>query len=317
MAARRSQGRLAYHDAERASWSIFEGCLVKPSSFEYYLAASVEEAIHLLDTLGESAKLIAGGQSLVPMMNFRLARPTALVDIGRISGLSYVTLGGEGLRIGALTPHQAIETTNDPAVLAGYSVLARAARWIGHLPIRTRGTFGGSLAHADPAAEWCILALLLDAEVVVIGPSGTRTIGAPDLFLGFLTTALAPNEMILEVRFPAPAPNSSFKEFARRQGDFAVVGAAVSVDHDGTACRSARVVVGGVESTPVRVPEAEAILIGAPLDPALLSEAAGAAGGALSPVSDVHGSSDYRRQLTKVLVRAALEEATGSGVGRP
>jgi carbon-monoxide dehydrogenase medium subunit len=277
----------------------------------------VDEAIHLLDTLGEDAKLIAGGQSLVPMMNFRLARPTALVDIGRIPGLSYVRLDGEALRIGALTSHQTIETITDPEVLASYSVLTRAARWIGHPPIRTRGTFGGSLAHADPAAEWCILALLLGAEVVVAGPSGTRTIAASDLFLGFLTSALAPNEMILEARFPGPAPNSSFHEFSRRHGDFAVVGAAAWVDLDGARCRSARVVLGGVASTPVRAPEAEAILTDAPLDPALLRRAAGAAAGALTPISDVHGSSNYRRQLAKVLARRALEDATGPETDMP
>jgi carbon-monoxide dehydrogenase medium subunit len=295
----------------------FQECLVKPSSFEYHRAASAEEAIHLLDTLGEDAKLIAGGQSLVPMMNFRLARPAALVDIGRISELSYVRLeGGAGLRIGALTPHGVIETINDPAVLAGYSVIVRAARWIGHPPIRTRGTFGGSLAHADPAAEWCILALLLDAEVVVAGPSGTRTIAASDLFVGFLTSALAPNEMILEARFPHRVPNSSFHEFARRQGDFAVVAAAVWLDLDGGACRSARVVLGGVASTPVRAHEAEAVLTGAPLDPQRIREAAGAAAAAsLTPISDVHGSSAYRRQLANVLVRRAIEDAGRSGSG--
>jgi aerobic carbon-monoxide dehydrogenase medium subunit len=262
-----------------------------------------------LENLGEDAKLIAGGQSLVPMMNFRLARPSALVDIGRIPGLSFIRLEGDGLRIGALTPHRMIETTSDPGILAGYSVLKRAARWIGHPPIRTRGTFGGSLAHADPAAEWCILALLLDAEVVVAGPSGTRTIAASDLFLGFLTTALAPNEMILEARFPNRGPNASFHEFARRQGDFAVVAAAVWLDLDDGACRSARVVLGGVASTPVRAPEAEAILTGAPLDPARMREAAGAAAAAFAPISDVHGSSAYRRQLANVLVRRALEDA--------
>jgi carbon-monoxide dehydrogenase medium subunit len=269
----------------------------------------------LLDTLGEDAKLIAGGQSLVPMMNFRLARPTALVDIGRIPGLRYVTLEGESLRIGALTPHRSIEAITDPAILSGYAVLAGAARWIGHPPIRTRGTFGGSLAHADPAAEWCILALLLDAEVVVAGRSGTRSIGASDLFMGFLTTALEPNEMIVEVRFPAPAPHSSFQEFARRHGDFAIVAAAVTVERDGAECRSARVVVGGVGSTPARVPEAEAMLSEAPLDPALMRDAARATAGALSPISDVHGSSDYRRRLAEVLVGRALSEATGSGGG--
>jgi aerobic carbon-monoxide dehydrogenase medium subunit len=299
------------------SSSISRGCLVKPSSFEYHRAHSVEEAIDLLDSLGEDAKLIAGGQSLVPMMNFRLARPTALVDIGRIPGLSYVTLEGERLRIGALTSHQTIETINDPAVLAGYSVLTRAAPWIGHPPIRTRGTFGGSLAHADPTAEWCILSLALDAEVVVAGPSGTRRIAASDLFLGFLTTALAPNEMIVEVCFPAPAPHSSFHELSRRHGDFAVVAAAVSLDRDGGVCRSARVVAGGVASTPVRIREAEAVLAGAPLEPALLHEAAGAARDALNPISDIHGSGDYRRKLAEVLVRRALEDAAESEAGSP
>jgi carbon-monoxide dehydrogenase medium subunit len=305
---------VAHHQhAERASWSIFRGCLVKPSSFEYHRAESVDEAINLLDDFGDDAKLIAGGQSLVPMMNFRLARPTALVDIGRIPGLSFIRSEGEGLRIGALTPHRAIEETSDPEILRGYSVLTRAARWIGHPPIRTRGTFGGSLAHADPAAEWCILALLLDAEVLVAGPSGTRTIAASDLFLGFLTSAVPPNEMILEARFPVRAPNSSFHEFARRRGDFAVVAAAAWLDLDGGVCRSARVVLGGVASTPVRAPEAEAVLTGAALDPARIREAAGAAAAALDPIADVHGSSDYRRRLASVLVRRALEDAIEPG----
>jgi carbon-monoxide dehydrogenase medium subunit len=305
-----------HQHAERASWSIFQGCLVKPSRFKYHRAESVDEAIRLLENLGEDAKLIAGGQSLVPMMNFRLARPTALVDIGRIPGLSFIRLEDDGLRIGALTPHRAIEATSDPEILKGYSMLTRAARWIGHPPIRTRGTFGGSLAHADPAAEWCILALLLDAEVVVAGPSGTRTIAASDLFVGFLTTALAPNEMILEARFPNRAPHSSFHEFARRQGDFAVVAAAVWLDLDGRACRSGRIVLGGVASTPVRASEAEAILTDAPLDPARMREAAGAAAAALTPIADVHGSSAYRRQLASVLVRRALEDAARGGLGR-
>ena len=304
-----------HQHAERASWSIFQGCPVKPSSFEYHRAESVDEAIHLLDKLGEGAKLIAGGQSLVPMMNFRLARPAALVDIGRIPGLSFIRLEDDGLRIGALTRHVAIETTSDPEILKGYSVLTRAARWIGHPPIRTRGTFGGSLAHADPAAEWCVLALLLDAKVVVAGPSGIRTIAASDLFLGFLTSALAPNEMIIEARFPKRAPHSSFHEFARRQGDFAVVAAAAWLDVDGGACRSARVVIGGVASTPVRAPEAEAILADARLDPHRIREAAGAAATALTPVEDVHGSSAYRRRLANVLVRRALEDAIESRAG--
>jgi carbon-monoxide dehydrogenase medium subunit len=286
---------------------------VKPASFEYHRAASVEEAIQLMGTLGEDAKFIAGGQSLVPMMNFRLARPRALVDITRIPGLDYVKLDDGCLRIGALTTHQAVENVSDPAVLADYSVLVRAARWIGHPPIRTQGTFGGSLAHADPAAEWCILALLLDADVVAAGPSGRRTIPAADFFLGFLETALAPDEMIVEVRFPSPAPRASFHEIARRHGDFAVVAAGASLDLEGGVCRSARIVLGGVGATPDRAEKAEALMTGATIGEHILDEAANAAIRSLSPLSDVHASSRHRRRLAEVLVRRALGDAARDG----
>ena len=286
---------------------------MKPASFEYHRAASVEDAIQLMGILGEDAKFIAGGQSLVPMMNFRLARPQALVDITRIPGLDYVKVDDGCLRIGALTTHQAVESVSDPAVLADYSVLVREARWIGHPPIRTQGTLGGSLAHADPAAEWCILALLLDADVVVAGPSGTRTISAVDFFLGFLETALAPDEMIVEVRFPAPAPRASFHEIARRHGDFALVAAGASLDLEGGVCRSARIVLGGVGATPDRAERAEALMTGATIAKHILDEAANAAVRDLSPLSDVHASSRHRRRLAEVLVRRALGDAAREG----
>jgi carbon-monoxide dehydrogenase medium subunit len=285
---------------------------VKPARFEYHRAETVEEAIQLLESLGEDAKVIAGGQSLVPMMNFRLARPSALVDISRIPGLDYVILADGHLRIGALTTHQAVERVKDPGVLAHFSVLVRAARWVGHPPIRTQGTFGGSLAHADPAAEWCILALLLDAEIAVAGPSGLRVIPAADFLAGFLETALRPNEIIVEVSFGVPAPRASFHEIARRQGDFAVVAAGAAVDLDGDVCRSARIALGGVGATPVRAGEAEAVMAGEPLERGRLAKAARAAASGLHPVSDVHASSHHRRRLAEVLVRRALEEAVTS-----
>src|SRR5215831_8897833 len=150
------------------------GVRLKPASFAYHRAGSVPEAIALLAELGDEAKILAGGLSLVPLMNFRLARPSALVDVTRIPGLCYLRADGAGLRIGALTTHRAIETSTDPAVLRNFGVLPRAARWIGHYPIRARGTFGGSIAHADPASEWCLLAVLLGAQVVLHGPGGQR-----------------------------------------------------------------------------------------------------------------------------------------------
>ena len=214
---------------------------MKPAPFAYHRAHSVAEAVAPLAELGEEAKILAGGLSLVLMMNFRLARPTALVDVSRIDGLSYLradaggqagadAAGGAGLRIGALTTHRAVETSRDPAVLSGSGVLPRSARWIGHYPIRSRGTFGGSIAHADPASEWCLLAVLLAARIVLTGPDGQRTVAAADFFEGYYGTAAAADEMITEIWFPEPAKRAVLAEFAPRQGDFAVVAAAVSVD---------------------------------------------------------------------------------------
>jgi len=227
---------------------------VKPAPFAYHRAYSVGEAVALLAELGDEAKILAGGLSLVPMMNFRLARPAALIDVTRIEGLSYLRAEpAGGLRIGALTTHRAVETTRDPAVRRGFGVLPRSARWIGHYPIRSRGTFGGSIAHADPASEWCLLAVLLDAQVVLTGPQGRREVPAAEFFGGYYTTAASPEEMITEVRFPRPAPRAVLTEFAQRQGDFAVVAAAVSADISDGTCRSARVVLGGVGPRPAEI----------------------------------------------------------------
>ncbi|HEY3682509.1 MAG TPA: FAD binding domain-containing protein [Streptosporangiaceae bacterium] len=280
---------------------------MKPASYAYHRASDVRDAVELLAGLGEDAKILAGGQSLVPMMNFRLARPTALVDVGRVDGLSYVRRDGDALRIGALTTHRTVETTG----VEGFGVLPRAARWIGHYPIRARGTIGGSVAHADATAEWCVLAVLLDAVIVAESVRGRREIAAAEFFLGTFTTALEPDEMVVEVVFPAPAPYAAMTEFAQRKGDFAIVAAAVAVDlsPDGRVS-GARVALGGVDATPVRVDAAEHTLTGAVPGEAAFAEAADAASRAIAPGGDIHGGPEYRRRLTRTLVTRALLEAT-------
>jgi carbon-monoxide dehydrogenase medium subunit len=283
---------------------------VKPASFAYHRAYSTDEAVALLAELGDEAKILAGGLSLVPMMNFRLARPAALVDVTRIEGLSYLRAGSDGLRIGALTTHRAVEISRDPAVLAGFGVLPRSARWIGHYPIRSRGTFGGSIAHADPASEWCLLAVLLEAQVVLTGPDGTRTVPAAGFFQGYYTTAAHPDEMISELWFPRPAPHAVLTEFAPRQGDFAVVAAAVSADISDGVCRSGRVVLGGVGPQPVQV-SADA-LAGQPATTQTWQAMGEHAAGQIDPPEDTHGTSHYRRRLTATLVARALAQASGN-----
>src|SRR5580704_1365587 len=281
---------------------------VKPAPFAYHRAYSVGEAVALLAELGDEAKILAGGLSLVPMMNFRLARPAALVDVTRIEGLSYLRTGSDGLRIGALTTHRAVEISRDPAVLAGFGVLPRSARWIGHYPIRSRGTFGGSIAHADPASEWCLLAVLLQAEVVLTGPGGRRHVPAAEFFQGYYTTVASPDEMITELWFPRPEPHAVLTEFAPRQGDFAVVAAAVALDVDGGVCRSGRVVLGGVGPQPVQVQAG--LLAGQPAVPDTWQAMGEHAATAIEPPEDIHGTSQYRRRLTVTLIARALAEAS-------
>jgi aerobic carbon-monoxide dehydrogenase medium subunit len=304
---------------------------VKPAAFGYHLAHDVAETVSLLTELGEDAKILAGGQSLVPMMNLRLARPSALIDITRIPGLSYLRAGPGGLHVGALTRHRAVETTRDPAVLAGFGVLPRSARWIGHYPIRSRGTFGGSIAHGDSTAEWCLLAVLLGAEVVLAGPGGQRRVSAGEFFQGFFTTAAEPDEMVTEVVFPRPAPHAALTEFAQRQGDFAIVAAAVSLDLEGgeddraggngrdrhgsdrsgsggTVCRSARIVLGGVSPAPFVVDTAD--LAGRAAAPGTWRDAGELAAAQIDPPEEEPGDAAYRKHLTATLVARALAEAS-------
>ena len=288
---------------------------MKPAPFSYYRARSVPETVARLAELGDGAKILAGGQSLVPMMNFRLARPDALVDVTRIPGLDYLRASAGGLRIGALTRHRTVELCRDPAVLDGFGVLPRSARWIGHYPIRARGTFGGSIAHADPAAEWCLLAVLLDANVVLAGPSGTRAVPAVEFFEGFYTTTAEPAEMITELHFPRPARRAALAEFSPRQGDFAVVAAAVSVDlvdpgESAPACRFVRVVLGGVGPLPFVVDTAG--LAGQPATAGTWRAAGELAAAQIDPPADGHGGAAYRKKLAATMVQRALTEATGT-----
>jgi aerobic carbon-monoxide dehydrogenase medium subunit len=278
---------------------------VKPAPFTYHRAHSVAETVALLAELGDEAKILAGGLSLVPMMNFRLARPSALVDVSRIGGLSYLRTGDDGLRIGALTTHRMVET----ATLPGFGVLPRAARWIGHYPIRARGTFGGSIAHADPAAEWCLLAVLLDARIVVTGPSGSRTIAVGEFFQGYYTTALEPDEMVTEIWFPEPADQTAFTEFAVRRGDFAIVSAGVRLEVADGVCHGGRVVLGGVGPLPVII-DASA-LAGQPATTATWAAMGEQAAAQLDPPADPHADAAYRKRLAATLVTRALAEAGG------
>jgi aerobic carbon-monoxide dehydrogenase medium subunit len=281
---------------------------VKPAPFAYHRAHSVAEAIALLAELGDEAKILAGGLSLVPMMNFRLARPSALIDVTKIPGLSYLRADSTGLRIGALTTHRTVETSHDPAVIDGFGVLPRAARWIGHYPIRSRGTFGGSIAHADPASEWCLLAVLMDARVVLTGPEGPRAVPAAEFFQGYYTTAARPDEMLTELWFPHPEPHAVLTEFAPRQGDFAVVAAAVSLVVGDGVCRSGRVALGGVGPQPLQI--AANTLAGQPVSPDTWQAMGEHAASQIDPPDDTHGSSEYRRRLTATLVSRALAEAS-------
>jgi aerobic carbon-monoxide dehydrogenase medium subunit len=299
---------------------------VKPAAFTYHRAHDVTDAVGLLTDLaaaGEDPKLIAGGQSLMPMMTFRLARPSALVDLGplrRVPSMTAIADDPVTLTLGALVTHHAVETA---ALSPGFAVLTDAMRWVGHLPIRSRGTVAGSLVHGDATAEWCLLALLLDAVVVAEGPAGRREIPADELFHGFYATAVDPDEVVVEVRFTRPAPHAALSEFARRHGDFAIVDAAVALDLDGDENRTVtggRVVLGGVAPAPVRVPEAEAVLAGGG-DPggeagrALFAAVADAAAAAIDPPDDPPVTAAYRRRLTRTLVADACRRAVPRTVG--
>ena len=284
---------------------------MKPAKFEYHAPASVDEALAMLGRYDGEARVLAGGQSLVPMMNFRLATPKAIVDLNRIPGLGYIEEEGPVVRIGAMTRQRQLEF--DPLVAAKLPLLRAALRWVGHLPTRSRGTIGGSLAHADPSAEIPMVLQTLEGEVVARGPQGERRIPAQELFQAALTTSLAPLEIITEVRFPSMPARAAHavEEFARRKGDFAIAAVAVMLLRDGGRCAKARLATAGVGPTSIRLRDAEAVLEQKGLGEEAIAEAADKAKAAVDPVSDLNGSAEYRRHLTGVLTRRSIVKAIG------
>ena len=282
---------------------------VKPSPFLYQRVESAEEALEQLAQHGDEAKLLAGGQSLIPMLALRLARPSVLIDVSRIAALRYAVRDGGVLRIGALTRQREFLGY---APGNGFGVLERVVPLVGHEPIRTRGTLGGSLAHADPAAEWPLVAVLLGAELVILGAGGPRRVPAEDFFRGYFSTALEPDEMLVEIRFPRPWPGAAIHEHSRRHGDFALVSAAAAVDVDsGGRCTAARLALGAVGDVPVRLADCETLIEGSRLEDDVLDEAAERAAAAIDPPDDVHLSAGHRRRLAGVLLKRALREAHG------
>jgi carbon-monoxide dehydrogenase medium subunit len=282
---------------------------VKPPPFSYHHAGSVAEAVNLLGEVGPSGKVLAGGQSLLQQMNLRLIRPAHLVDINGLSELDYVRSDNGTLAIGACTRQSTLERSAEAAASA--PLLVTAVKHVAHPPIRHRGTVGGSLAHADPAAELPAAALAADGELVVVGPEGRRTISVGDFFVGRNATAMADGELLAEVRVPVwPAGTGhAFVELARRYGGIPIVGVAALVHLDGGRVRRAAVALCGVAQTPIRAREAEAALDGQEPTDQVIAEAAAAASRGLDPPSDVHGSGHYRRKLSEVLVRRALKRA--------
>jgi aerobic carbon-monoxide dehydrogenase medium subunit len=283
---------------------------VKPSAFDYHAPSSAEEAVALLAELGEGAKVLAGGQSLVPMLSLRLAAFDHLVDVGRIGELAGVHVAADGVTVGAGTTQATIEASAE--VAAAVPLLARATPLIGHFQIRSRGTLGGSLAHADPAAEYPAVALAMDAEMEVVSPRGPRRLAAADFFTGFWSTALEPDELLVGVRWPVWSGRCGFavREFARRHGDFAVAGAAVAVEL-GADDRVERCSISliGMGSTPVRASGAETAVVGesAPLD---ADEVGAMAVADLDGIpSDLHGSAAYRVRVGAAMVARSWEDA--------
>jgi carbon-monoxide dehydrogenase medium subunit len=282
---------------------------MKPPRFDYHAPRSIDEALSVLGRYGGDAKVLAGGQSLMPLLNFRLTRPAALVDLNRIPELSYIRERDGQVRFGAMTRQRAIEFS--PVVAKRLPLLQEATRLVGHLPIRTRGTIGGSIAHADPSAEYPAVLTALEGEVVARGARGERVVKAGDFFQAYLTTALAADEILTEVRLPAmPAgARCAFVEFARRHGDFAIVGIAAMVVRDGDRCTTARLATAGAGPVPVRLRAAEEILEREGLGRSALEAAAARAAELVDPDSDIHASAAYRRHLTQVLTGRALERA--------
>ena len=280
---------------------------MKPPPFQYVAARDQEHALQVLGQAGGDAKILAGGQSLMPMLNFRLLNPAILLDINRIAGLDQITVLPDRLTLGALVRHRM--TATDPAVAVRFPILAHAMTHVAHHTVRNRGTFVGSLCHADPAAEMPMLALLLNAEIAIASVRGTRRLPAGEFFAGPLTTALEPDEMVTTVDLPTLPDGTGwgFAEFARRHGDYALAAVAVTMGRLAGRAHGVRIAVMGVGDTAARLPAAEAVLEGNNLGQ--LAAAVAAVRAAVDPNTDLHASSDYRRHLVGVLAGRALTAA--------
>ena len=279
---------------------------MKPAAFDYMAAETLDEAVSALARAGGDGKILAGGQSLVPMLNFRLVRPSILVDINRIRDLDYVDATGDVVRIGAVTRHHALETS--PVIKAHLPIMTAAMQHVAHLAVRNRGTIGGSLSHADPAAELPMMAVLLDAKIKIRSLHGGRVAEARRFFTGSLTSDLKHDEIVTDVEFPCLLPNTgwAFEEVARRAGDFALAAVGVTLSaRDGRADR-VRIGMMGVGETPLRASEAEGLLVGKAVDAQALEVAASAIEAAVEPNTDLHASADYRRFLVGALARRAI-----------
>jgi carbon-monoxide dehydrogenase medium subunit len=291
---------------------------LKPPPFEYVRATTVDDALDALTDAGEDAKVLAGGQSLIPLLSLRLARPTTLVDLNKVAELTGIERTDGELRVGAMVRHRTVERSKEAA--DAVPLLAQAMPLIGHLAIRSRGTIGGSLAHADPAAELPAVATALGATFTVRSKAnGERTVNAEDFFLGYFTTALEPDEILTDIRFPARTPRSGYavEEVARRHGDFAMVGAvaAVTLDPSNDTVADARIAIINVADRAVRATAAEQALAGTSVSATTdFAEAADLAARDLDPSGDLHASPAYRKKVAGVCVKRALARATAAAL---
>lgn len=289
---------------------------MKPAPFNLLRPKNVDEALALLQSHRDEAKVLAGGQSLVPLMNFRLAQPHNLIDLNGVLGLDQIKLDDQTLVLGAMVRQRDVERS--AAIAERLPILREAIEQVAHPAIRNRGTVGGSLVHADPAAELPLLAIALDAHFQLRSARGIRSVAARDFYQGYLSTDIAPDELLVEVAFQLPPPGAGwcFTEIARRHGDFAIVAAAVLLDFGrDRSVNFARVALGGVGPAPLRMIAAEQALLGEPPSAELFRKAGDVAAEAVDPPADIHASSSYRRHLTGVLVRRALTTAASRAKG--
>ncbi|MGH3685261.1 MAG: FAD binding domain-containing protein [Pseudonocardiaceae bacterium] len=283
-----------------------------PSAFDYVAVSTVEEAVQALSQAGEDAKVLAGGQSLVPVLRLRLAAPSTLVDLNKISELRGVREDGDAIVVGAMTTHH--DVLNDPLVREHAAVLALATRTVGDPQIRHRGTVGGALVHADPAGDLLAPAVALDCEMVIVGPGGRRTVPAAEFFVDLFTTAVGPDEVLVEVRIPKKSGwGAHYEKFTRVVQAWSIVAVAATVRTEGGLIAQARVALTNMGATPIRAIGVEQALVGQPAVAETIRAAAEHAAEGTSPVSDSNADADYREHLARVLTRRAVIAAAGVG----